>query len=316
MNNVAIADTDQSAGSQVVEFKTILAKLTEATELLKSQKHEEAAATISAMSDAVDYLHSQAELGERMYAKEQQVTSELVKSIIADLGLLNQKITGIQQEIASVSIEIHKDEQDVELLNQRIGQLINQMRAAENELAHHRRKLDELNDKSAASIVRSIFCLGLDRAIMGIITLVDQDQAKIRSLTDERERYRQERDMDEGRLSATRDLLSSLQTQRDEYTRTIKQLESTEDTLHQNEKAARRKLAFFTDISLFYGKLQAVCDGIGNNLASVADVVDELNDASPRIVDIDASGSELIPLKAALFKFDAMLGNEPVLALF
>ena len=56
MNNVAIVDKDQSVGSQVVEFKTILAKLTEATELLKIQKQDEAAASISAMSDAVDYL--------------------------------------------------------------------------------------------------------------------------------------------------------------------------------------------------------------------------------------------------------------------
>ncbi|MBD9571880.1 hypothetical protein [Ensifer sp. ENS08] len=314
MNNVAIKN--EPADPQVVEFKTILAKLTEATDLLKNQKQDEAEATVAAMSDAVDYLFSQAQLGERMYAKEQQVTSELVKSIIADLGLLNEKITGIQQEIAAVSVEIHKDEQSVELLNQRIGQLINQMRSAEIELAHHRRKLDELNDKSAGSIVRSIFCLGLDRAIMGIITLVDKDEAKIRSLTDERDRYRQERERDEGQLSATRDLLASLQGQRDEYTRTIKQLEATEDTLHQNEKAARRKLAFFTDISLFYGKLQAVCDGIGTNIASIADVVEELNDSQPRIVDIDASGSELISLKAALFKFDAMLGDEPVDALF
>lgn len=314
MNNVAIKNGP--ADPQVVEFKTILAKLTEATELLKNQRQDEAEATVAAMSDAVDYLLSQAQLGERMYAKEQQVTSELVKSIIADLGLLNEKITGIQQEIAAVSVEIHKDQQSVELLNQRIGQLINQMRSAEIELAHHRRKLDELNDKSAGSIVRSIFCLGLDRAIMGIITLVDKDEAKIRSLTDERDRYRQERERDEGQLSATRDLLASLQGQRDEYTRTIKQLEATEDTLHQNEKAARRKLAFFTDISLFYGKLQAVCDGIGTNIASIADVVEELNDSQPRIVDIDASGSELISLKAALFKFDAMLGDEPVDALF
>ncbi|WP_457578619.1 hypothetical protein [Ensifer adhaerens] len=314
MNNVAIKNGP--ADPQVVEFKTILAKLTEATELLKNQRQDEAEATVAAMSDAVDYLLSQAQLGERMYAKEQQVTSELVKSIIADLGLLNEKITGIQQEIAAVSVEIHKDQQSVELLNQRIGQLINQMRSAETELAHHRRKLDELNDKSAGSIVRSIFCLGLDRAIMGIITLVDKDEAKIRSLTDERDRYRQERERDEGQLSATRDLLASLQGQRDEYTRTIKQLEATEDTLHQNEKAARRKLAFFTDISLFYGKLQAVCDGIGTNIASIADVVEELNDSQPRIVDIDASGSELISLKAALFKFDAMLGDEPVDALF
>ncbi len=314
MNNVAIKN--EPADPQVVEFKTILAKLGKATDLLKNQKQDEAEATVAAMSDAVDYLFSQAQLGERMYAKEQQVTSELVKSIIADLGLLNEKITGIQQEIAAVSVEIHKDEQSVELLNQRIGQLINQMRSAENELAHHRRKLDELNDKSAGSIVRSIFCLGLDRAIMGIITLVDKDEAKIRSLTDERDRYRQERERDEGQLSATRDLLASLQGQRDEYTRTIKQLEATEDTLHQNEKAARRKLAFFTDISLFYGKLQAVCDGIGTNIASIADVVEELNDSQPRIVDIDASGSELISLKAALFKFDAMLGDEPVDALF
>ncbi|MBD9628155.1 hypothetical protein IB279_34965 [Ensifer sp. ENS06] len=316
MNNVAIAGNEQTGSQAVVEFKTILQQLTQASELLKEQKTEEATASILAMSDTVDYLHSQAKLGEHMYAKEQQVTSELVKSIISDLGLLNQKITGIQQEIAKVSIEIHKDEQDAELLNQRIGQLVDQMRAAEVELAHHRRKLDELNDKSAASIVRSIFCLGLDRAIMGIITLVDQDEARIRSLNDERQRYRQERENDEGRLNATRDLLSSLQSQRDEYTRTIKQLEVAEDTLHQNEKAARRKLAYFTDISLFYGKLQAMCEGIETNIASVADVVQELNDAQPRIVDIDASGSELISLKAALYKFDALLGSEPIDALF
>lgn len=316
MNNVAMTRNDQSTSLDVVDFKTVLDRLTEAADLLKDQKREEAEASIAAMSDAVKYLHSQAEMGEHLYAKEQQITSELVKSIISDLGLLNQKITEIQQQIGEVSIDIQRDEKSVELMNERIGQLINQMKTAENELAHHKRKLDELNDRSAGSIVRSIFCLGLDRAIMGIISLVDQDQAKIRSLSEERERYRQDRENNESSLDATRNLLSTLKAQRDECTRAVKEMEAAEDILHQNEKTARRKLAFFTDIALFYGKLHVLCDGIATNISSVADVVEELNDTRPRIVDFDSSGSELISLKDALFKFDAMLGDEPVVSLF
>ncbi|MNC30638.1 hypothetical protein D3C75_789270 [compost metagenome] len=147
---------------------------------------------------------------------------------------------------------------------------------------------------------------------MGIVSLVNQDAAKINILRDEMNRYRTELVNGQDQLRVAHELQSSLIREQQNQANNIIVLQQKIRSLQQEEKQVRSRLATITQIAGFYGKLKAVCEGVRENISWVVDIIEELNDDQPRIMDFDESGQELVPLRTALAKLDGLLNNHSV----
>ncbi|QSD37132.1 hypothetical protein H5A40_08520 [Pectobacterium brasiliense] len=292
------------------ELKKVVDGLTEAANHLHNQRKEEAIAVVTAMTDDVTNLHTQTITAERHYKEEQKKVTEIVVSIVSQVGTLNEKMRDIQKQLSDLEIKIKGQDMDTQELQRHLDGLLRNLGNSERELNEHQRQLDDLNDTSVGSIFRSIFSLGLDRAILGIKSLVDQDAARIRILQEEINRYRDALKTDESNLKVARDLQVTLREQQKHHESSVKALEKQVDELNQKEQTIRTKLASITQIAGFYGKLKAVCENVSENITWILDIIDDLNDNQPRIVDIDASGQELVPLRAALARLDSLLSTD------
>ncbi|MEB6377688.1 hypothetical protein MXM41_01845 [Leclercia adecarboxylata] len=298
------------------ELKSVVAGLTEAAILLQNQRQEAAIETVSAMTSAVTHLHTQTIQGERLYKEEQKKVTETVTSIIKQVGKLNDEIAGIQKQIADLNVKIKMQDVNAQQLQRELADLEHRLAISEGERREHQRKLDDLNDKSAGSIILSILCLGLDRAIKGIKSLIDQDAARINTLRDEINRYRNALRDGESQLKIAKEIQSTLREEQKRNEIQTQNLNREMEKLQLEEKNVRIKLAAITQVAGFYGKLKAICEGVRKNILWVLDIIEELNDDQPRIIDIDASGTEMIPLRTALAKLDGLLSSDRVQATF
>ena len=70
---------------------------------------------------------------------------------------------------------------------------------------------------------------------------------------------------------------------------------------------SRKKLTFFFDIVLFYGRLSLLFSDIDRKIDGIMDIVEELDDETPTIIDFDSSQHDLLSLKQALIKSDKFL---------
>ncbi|GKX42237.1 hypothetical protein SOASR015_12710 [Pectobacterium carotovorum subsp. carotovorum] len=294
------------------ELKKVIAGLTEAANHLHNKRKEEAIAVVTAMTDDVTYLHTQTIQGELLYKKEHKEVTETAASIIRQTGTLNAQMGQIQTQISDLEIKIKKQDVDTQELQRHLDHLSQSLGNSERERNGHQRQLDRLNDTSVGSIFASIFSLGLDRAFLGIKSLIDQDAARIGILRDQINQYSEALKEDKNNLKVSRDLQVTLHEQQHHYENTVKALEKQVAELHQEEKNIRTKLASLIQVAGFYGKLKVICESVSENITWVLDIIDDLNDDQPRIVDIDASGQELVPLRAALARLDNLLSTEKV----
>ncbi|WP_225086737.1 hypothetical protein U1R68_18865 [Pectobacterium colocasium] len=293
-------------------LKTVVAGLTEAATYLDHQRKEEAIAVVTRMTDDVTYLHTQTIQGEQLYKTEQRKVTEAVAAIILQSGKLNAEMMKIQTQISDLEIEIKKGDVNMQELQQHLEALSHNLSNSERERNEHQRQLDRLNDSSVGSIFASIFSLGLDRAFLGIKSLVDQDAARISILRDEINNYQNALKEDENKLKVARNLQVTLRDQQKHDEGSVTALEKQVEELHQEEKNTRTKLASITQISGFYGKLKVICENVSENITWILDIIDDLNDDQPRIVDIDASGVELVPLRTALARLDSLLNTPQI----
>ncbi len=298
------------------ELKSVVAGLTEAANHLHNQRREAAIEAVIAMTDAVTYLHTQTIQGELLYKEEQKEVAETVASIIRQIGNLNDEMMKVQKRISDLDAKIKKQDIDVQELQRDLADLSRNLDKMERERREHQRQLDDLNDRSAGRIILSILCLGLDRAILGIKSLIDQDAIHINILRDEMNRYRDALRTGENQLIVAKEVQVTLCEEQKRNENNIKTLEKQVDKLHLEEKNVRAKLAAITQVAGFYGKLKAVCECVRKNIIWVIDIIEELNDEQPRIVDIDASGLELVPLRTALVKLDGLLSTDRIQSTF
>ncbi|EAA7680382.1 hypothetical protein I5X18_003989 [Salmonella enterica] len=294
------------------ELKSVVAGLTEAANHLHNQRQEAAIEAVIAMTHAVTYLHTQTIRGELLYKEEQKEVTETVASIICQIGNLNDEMMQVQKRISELEVKIEKQDVDAQELQRYLADISRNLDKMERERREHQRQLDDLNDRSAGRIILSILCLGLDRAILGIKSLIDQDAARIKILRDEMNRYSDALRNSENQLRVAKDVQVTLCEERKRNENNIIALEKQVDKLHLEEKNVRTKLAAITQVAGFYGKLKAVCEGVRKNIIWILDIIEELNDDHPRIVDIDASGLELVPLRTALAKLDGLLSTDRI----
>lgn len=291
------------------ELKSVVAGLTEATNHLHNQRQGAAIEAVMAMTDAVTYLHTQTIQGELLYKEEQKEVTETVASIIRQIGNLNDEMMQVQKRISDLEVKIKKQDLDAQELQRHLADLSRNLDKMEQERSEHQRQLDDLNDRSAGRIILPILCLGLDRDILAIKSLIDQDTARINILRDKMNRYRDALRNGENQLRVAIDVQVTLYQEQKRNESNIKSLEKQVDKLHLEEKNIHTKLAAITQVAGFYGKLKVACEGVRKNIIWVLDIIEELNDDQPRIVDIDASGLKLVPLGTALAKLDGLLST-------
>jgi septal ring factor EnvC (AmiA/AmiB activator) len=293
-------------------FVVVFAALKECAEHSKNQNKEEAKKTILGISGVVHFLAGISQEKEKSYEYAQQVVAEELAEIIRREGGLRAEIKETARSIEGLERNIRQETVNKDALSDHINSLRQQLAKTEVELRRHRAKLAELNDRSALSIIRSIFSFGLDRAIMGIAALIDNDAGRIRSLQQELAAYQKALSDDNEKITGAERTLARLRETKQSSEKLIAELEGRENDLHKHEKASRRKLVFFTEVALFYGKLLVMLQEIDHKIEDVADIVNELDNSTPTIIDFDGSGKSLISLKQALEKFDDFLDHEPV----
>ncbi len=298
--------------AQQSQFSVVIGTLVKSADLVKNQRKEEAIKTILGISDEIQFLSDTSKTRESEYKDRQKEFTKLIQDIIKREAEVRQKSIDTQKSIDALNVQINAKATNERELIAALNSLETQMRDHEAELRAHQAKLDDLNDDSAGSIVISIFTLGIDRAVKGIATLVNQDQAKINALRPEINSYRDAVQKSKVNLIQTKNLLAQLQASKRSSEATVTQLKKREEELNQNEKACRQKLGFFTNVALFYGKLVIVAQQVDNRIDDVVDIIEELDDDTPTIIDFDGSGEDLISLKEALEKFDTFLDSEPV----
>lgn len=278
------------------ELKNVVSSLTKAASLIHQERQEAAIAIITTMQNDVIFLHKQTLKGEMLYRQEQKTVTDAVASLVFQVGELNSEIAQIQKRIAELDVRIKAEDVNAYELQRQLAALSSLLTIAEAQRREHQRKLNELHDCSVGRIFLSILCLGLDRAIMGIKSLIEQDAARI--------------------LKVARQLQMTLRDEQKRNETQTQTLTKTMEKLHQEEKSVRIKLAAITEVAAFYGKLRVICESVRKNILWVLDIIEELNDDQPRIVDIDASHTELVPLRTALAKLDDLLSSDRVQANF
>lgn len=292
-------------------FRTVVAALTTSTEQLENEQKSAAIQTIKEISDAIHFLSASSQQTENEFVHQQQEFSKRISEIIQKEGQLRQHALDTQHEIDKMNVSIHGKETERAELVDALNRLRPQLAQYKQELAEHQRRWDDLNDDSAGSIVLSIFSLGLDRAIKGISSLVHKDKQKISSLEPEVDRYEKSLHDSEANLEATRNMLANLKSTTAQLQKTVETLDQRRMALHNELVVCKRKAAFFTDVALFYGKLVIIAQQIDNRVTDVTDIIEELNDTTPRIIDFDGSGTDVISLRQALEKFDQFLSDNP-----
>lgn len=165
------------------------------------------------------------------------------------------------------------------------------------------------NDQSALSIFVSVVSLGLDRAVVGIQTLVENDAQAIADLHGDLARRLQEYDKDKADLGRDEALLRDLEEQRGAYERELSVDRDRESALRALEAAYRAKVVALTEVALFYGKINVMLDDLDNRVLDVQDIVNALNDPTQRITDFDERGETLVSLRETLVNFDRLLAN-------
>ncbi len=298
------------------ELKNVVSSLTKAASLIHQERQEAAIAIITTMQNNVIFLHKQTLKGEMLYRQEQKTVTDAVASLVFQVGELNSEIAQIQKRIAELDVRIKAEDVNAYELQRQLAALSSLLTIAEAQRREHQRKLNELHDCSVGRIFLSILCLGLDRAIMGIKSLIEQDAARIKILMDEINRYRTAMASGESQLKVARQLQMTLRDEQKRNETQTQTLTKTMEKLHQEEKSVRIKLAAITEVAAFYGKLRVICESVRKNILWVLDIIEELNDDQPRIVDIDASHTELVPLRTALAKLDDLLSSDRVQANF
>lgn len=295
-----------------VQCKIVISALEKSAEQLKTQNKEEAQTTLKSISKEIEFLNTASQTKESESKYEQKKFTHELSQVIEDETKIRDNSLEIQRSINDLNVEISKEKtQEVEFLNH-LHSLQEALARNEAELREHQRNLNELNNKSAESILRSILTLGLDRAIMGIGSLIENDAGRIKSLNEEIAQYKNQSEDDKRNIEIHESLLRELHN-KEEYSQSLMLAsKQREYELHELEENCRQKLTFFTNVALFYGKLLILLEQVEHRIDDVVDIVDELNDSTPTIIDFDSSEGDLISLKQALEKFDQFLYSEPI----
>ncbi len=288
-------------------FITVIEVLKKSVDELNQQKKEEATKTILSILGNVEFLNDTSKKLKASAEKEQQNISGTISEIIKSEAAIRDSYLSTQKSIDAINVSISTNSvKKAEILKQ-IDSFRKELNDDERLLREHQRKLDELNDSSAISIIRSILSLGLDRAIMGVQCLINNDTGRIQELHKQIERFNGLLNNNSLEIQKADELLKSLGESKRAYEVSFAQLKEKENILNANEHLSRNNLAFITNAALFYGRLSVMLEQIDHRIDDVVDIVAELNDKTPTIIDFDSTGTSLVSLREAMIKYDKVL---------
>ncbi len=293
-------------------FITVIEVLKKSVDELNQQKKEEATKTLLSISEKIQFLFGNSKKLKSSAEKEQQNISDTISEIIKSEAAIRESYLSTQKSIAAINVSISTNSvKKAELLKQ-IDSFRKELSDDERLLQEHRRKLDELNDSSAISIIRSILSLGLDRAIMGVQCLINNDTGRIQELQNQIQKFKELLNNNSSEIQKADELLKSLGESKRSYEVSLAQLKEKENNLHTNEQLSRNNLAFITNAALFYGRLSVMLQQIDHRIDDVVDIVAELNDKTPKIIDFDSTGASLVSLREAMIKYDKVLETSSI----
>ncbi len=293
-------------------FITVIEVLKKSVDELNQQKKEEATKTILSISENIQFLNDTSKKLKASAEKEQQNISGTISEIIKSEAAIRDSYLSTQKSIDAINVSISTNSvKKAEILKQ-IDSFRKELNDDERLLREHQRKLDELNDSSAISIIRSILSLGLDRAIMGVQCLINNDTGRIQELHKQIERFNGLLNNNSLEIQKADELLKSLGESKRAYEVSLAQFKEKENILNANEHVSRNNLAFITNAALFYGRLSVMLEQIDHRIDDVVDIVAELNDKTPTIIDFDSTGTSLVSLREAMIKYDKVLETSSV----
>jgi septal ring factor EnvC (AmiA/AmiB activator) len=293
-------------------FITVIEALEKSVVELSHQEKEAATQTVLSVSQNILFLNDASKKLKLSAEEEQQKIADTVSEIIKSEASIRESYLSTQKSIENVNLSINTNSvKKTDLMNQ-IASLKKELADDQRLLQEHRRKLDELNDSSAWSIIRSILSIGLDRAIMGVQCLINNDAGRIQELNNQIQKFNEVLKNNSAEIEKADYLLTSLNESKRSYEVSLAQLKEKENILHENEQLSRNNLAFITNAALFYGKLSVMLNQIGHRIDDIVDIVSELNDKTPTIIDFDSSGTSLVSLREAMVKFDKVLETSGV----
>lgn len=293
----------------------VIDALKKSVDELKNQEKAAAINTILNISNEIQFLNSSSKELEKIYGEKQKKITDTICNIIKSEADIRNSYLNTQKSIDKLNIDISKNNvKRIELI-QDFNSLQKELNEDERTLKAHEKSLNELNDSSALSILRSIFTLGLDRAIMGIKIIINNDVGRINQLKGEISKFNELLKNNMQDIQVSEALLSDLNKQKMLYEDQITRSKERENILNNEEKISRNNLTLITNVVLFYGKLSIILEQINHRIDDVIDIVAELNDNTPTIIAFNSSDNTLISLKDALLKFDEIIEINPSIQL-
>jgi len=277
---------------------------------LEKQDKQAAINSLTKITSDVNAFSQAAAASEKETALLQTATTKEISELIKKQGKAHAELEQAKKELAQTYSNITVIKVAIEGFNRDIDSKNKELNDANGELRRQQAKMDDLNDTSFLAILASIGQLGLDRAIKGLTILIDGVVEKINNLNNTIGRLRKEVDDLKQKLAEEDRKASAQNTIVAQKNRKVNELNFFELKLHNQEVIVRKRLVYFTEVNLFYIKLQNLLKNVSNKIADVNDIVDSLDDHTPTIASFDPAQTELISLKQAILQFSEAIKNK------
>jgi chromosome segregation ATPase len=287
----------------------------EASAALASRSQQEAINILGKITSEVQNEQKLAKVKEQNAKTSLLVTIEKISNLIIEQGKVHEGyeaanselqelftlVTAKKVAVANISLEIDKKDNELIYLN--------------NQLTYNQYRIDDLNDTSVESILRSVLTLGMDRAIKAISIEIDGVKNQISNTNRTRETYLHYLNELHAEFATNLADITIWQISCNNEKKKIDELKKVETQLHNQEDEQRKKVVFYTEVNIFYIKLEGLLCNISNRLNDVADIVSILENNTPTIASFDPSTPSLITLKQAIVLFKNTL-NESIITTF
>ncbi|MEO6521335.1 MAG: hypothetical protein ABIN91_06655 [Mucilaginibacter sp.] len=288
----------------------VIEALQQAAVSLEKQDKQSAINSLSKITGEVASFKQAAAASEKETKQLQIKTTAEVSDLIAQQGRAYAERNNVKKELEVAYANVAGLKAAIPSYTNQIAHLQSTLGERNNRLQQLRNRQKELNDTSFWSIIMSIGTLGFDRLVKLISLEIDDVQGQINNIHNTMAAVQQE-------LSKSRNLQGECERRVDELNRTIQQknkviddLSFLELKLNNQEKVQRQRLVYFTEVNLFYIKLQTILNNLSNKVEDVRDIVEELNNQNPTIASFDPAQTGLISLKQAILLFGDTLKND------
>lgn len=283
--------------------KIIIDALNKTVQNIENQDRTAASKALAAIQQDVDELESLSKNEELNAAQQEQILSAKLSGLIVQQTQIYNEIrtndlalSDLRSQVTSHVVSIANNQKALQ--ESRVQQI-----NLEKQLAAANRRIADLHDTSVGAIFRSIFSLGLDRAVMAIAIEVDGIKERITNYKTTINRYQQEINNLNNLLNKEKADIQNISNVIKSKNNKIVELKKTEDILHHQEEDIRKKIVFFTKVNAFYIKIQNLLSNVEYRLDDVKDIVELLDDKTPTIHSFDPSNQDVLTLNQAIILF-------------